>query len=45
VVGKPPGKIVQGKSKHGWKKDIQINIREIVYEDVARFDIAQDRAH
>jgi hypothetical protein len=42
LVGKPLGKIVQRRSKREWRNDIQISIREIVCEDVARFDITQD---
>jgi hypothetical protein len=45
LFGKPPGKVLRGRSKRGWRNNIQINIIEIVCEDVAKFDIAQGRAH
>jgi hypothetical protein len=38
LVGKPPGKIVQGRPKRRCRNTIQIKIREIVCDDVARFD-------
>jgi hypothetical protein len=43
LVGKPEGKRQLGRPKHGWEDDIGTYRREVVWEGVDWFHLAQDR--
>jgi hypothetical protein len=43
LVGKPEGKRPLGRSRHRWVDNIKMDLREIGWDGMDWFDLAQDR--
>jgi hypothetical protein len=43
LVIKPEGKIPLGRSRHGWKDNIRMNLRETGWEGEGWMHVTQDR--
>jgi hypothetical protein len=45
LVGKPEGKIPQGRLKHRWVDNIRIYLRKRGWDGIDWIDLVQDRDH
>jgi hypothetical protein len=45
VVGKPEGKRPLGRPRHRWDDNMRMDLRELGWEGVDRFHLAQARDH
>jgi hypothetical protein len=43
LVGKPEGNIPLGRPRHRWKDNIKMDLREIRWDGIHCFDLAQER--
>jgi hypothetical protein len=44
-VGKPEGKCLLGRPRHGFVDNIEMNLRETGWDGMIWIDLAQDRNH
>jgi hypothetical protein len=43
LVGRPEGRRPLGRPRRGWEDNIKMDLREMVFGDVDRIHLAQDR--